>query len=363
MAALTIEETKVLTEFRKRVSDVIKTKEQNEDTYLIRWLRARDLDLNKAEDMLRKSMVWREENNVDKAQLGELDSYFIDEYPFKMLGHDKIGNPIGLCPIGKWDLRKIASKGKTEEFKLYINSIFETFMQHIRERNQNRDSEKLPITQITILADWGGYSYMQLVNIKAVQQILNIAAVYEAHYPEILSRDLNLDKAEEILRKSLEWRKENKVDQVLDVKFDSYFLDEYPFTVLNSDRIGNPVFAIPIGKWDFRNVINKGKTEEFKLYISYMFESILQVSEHKAVQQLLHMAAVYEAHYPEILFQCFFLNCPSFFNILLAMLKPILAPKTLGKITCHGSNQSEWEPAVHEVIDPDQLPMILKSLE
>ncbi|CAL8125439.1 unnamed protein product [Orchesella dallaii] len=248
MAALTIEETKLVGDFRKRVSDVLKNKEQNEDIFLIRWMRARDLNLDKAEDMLRNSLIWREENNVDKVLEVKFDPFYLLEFPCNVLSQDKIGNPVFAIPIGKWDFRKIVSQGKTEEFKLYVSYMFETIMQGMRERNLKRNPDQLPISQVTVVADWAGYSYMQLVNIKAVQQ-------------------------------------------------------------------------------------------------------------------LLHMASVYEAHYPEVLHKCFFINCPSFFNIVLAMLKPILAPKTLGKITCHGSNMSEWEATVHEVIEPDQLHLVLRSLK
>ncbi|CAL8125441.1 unnamed protein product [Orchesella dallaii] len=248
MAAVTSEEAKVLSEFRKRVSDVLKNKEQNEDIFLIRWMRARDLNLDKAENMLRNSLKWREENNVDKVLEVKFDPFYSHEFPCTVLSQDKIGNPVLAIPLGKWDFREIVSQGKTEEFKLYVSYVFETIMEGMRERNLKRNPDLLPISQVTVVCDWDSFSYMQLVNIKAVQQ-------------------------------------------------------------------------------------------------------------------LLHMASVFDAHYPEILYHCFFLNCPSFFNIFLAMLKPVLAPKTLGKITIHGSNMSEWEPAVHEVIEPDQLHVVLRSLK
>lgn len=79
------------------------------------------------------------------------------------------------------------------------------------------------------------------------------------------------------------------------------------------------------------------------------------------MQNILHSASVYEAHYPEILFKCFFVNCPSFFHILFALIKPLLAQKTYEKISVYGSDQSEWEQAILEIIDCDQLGAIFNN--
>jgi hypothetical protein len=75
-----------------------------------------------------------------------------------------------------------------------------------------------------------------------------------------------------------------------------------------------------------------------------------------AVQSLLGACAVYEAHYPEILGECFFVNTNTVFQAFFALMKPILAPKTLGKIKCYGTSRKDWEEAVRSVIEETQIP-------
>lgn len=191
--------------------------------------------------------MWREENNVDRVLEVQFDCYFQKEFPYYINGIDKHSNPCLVVPVGLWDLRKVVAQGKTEEFKLYVNYIFEDICRAIKKRNQNRDRDLYPVTQFTTIMDWRGYSYMQLCSIKAVQNILYAGGIYEAHYPEILCR-------------------------------------------------------------------------------------------------------------------CFFVNCPSFFNILLAMIKQLLAQRTYEKISVHGSNREQWEASCRKIIDVDQLSVILKPI-
>jgi hypothetical protein len=97
------EEQEKLREFRERVKDIIaESEEYNDDYYLIRWLRARGLDVSKAEEMLRKSMKWRQDNAVDGIDLREeVPVKYRKIYPFSTLGQDKEGNPVILFPMGK----------------------------------------------------------------------------------------------------------------------------------------------------------------------------------------------------------------------------------------------------------------------
>ncbi len=64
---MTLDEQKVLSKFH----DLLKSKklEYNtyliDDSYLIRFLRARKMDLNKTFDMFNNYIKWRNENNID----------------------------------------------------------------------------------------------------------------------------------------------------------------------------------------------------------------------------------------------------------------------------------------------------------
>lgn len=82
------------------------------------------------------------------------------------------------------------------------------------------------------------------------------------------------------------------------------------------------------------------------------------ISDYRSLKKhVSHLQSTYEAHYPEVLFRAIFVNCPSYFGMFISLLKPVLAPKTLGKITCF-SQMSEWQKELEGWIDPAILPEI-----
>jgi len=63
-----------------------------EDIYLMLWLRGSNLDVPKAEQMLRKAHKWRKENKIDNIlneDFTELDKLF----PYILAGNDNDGRP------------------------------------------------------------------------------------------------------------------------------------------------------------------------------------------------------------------------------------------------------------------------------
>ncbi len=68
---MTLDEQKVLTKFHDLL--ISKKLEYNtkliDDSYLIRFLRARKLDLNKTYEMFSNYINWRKENNIDQVEV------------------------------------------------------------------------------------------------------------------------------------------------------------------------------------------------------------------------------------------------------------------------------------------------------
>uniref|UniRef100_A0A8C9PN54 SEC14 like lipid binding 6 n=1 Tax=Spermophilus dauricus TaxID=99837 RepID=A0A8C9PN54_SPEDA len=56
---------KSLAQFRVNVQDVLSALSNADDSFLLRWLRARSFDLQKSEDMLRKHMEFRKQQDLD----------------------------------------------------------------------------------------------------------------------------------------------------------------------------------------------------------------------------------------------------------------------------------------------------------
>ncbi|KAL5016997.1 hypothetical protein ScPMuIL_006586 [Solemya velum] len=97
-------ERAILDQFKSRITDVARPEYGYEDWYLQKWLKARAYDLDKAEQMLRKSMRYRHNMGVKNL----LDEYVPPEVVQKYLaggfcGHDKEGSPrFGSSCTGTW---------------------------------------------------------------------------------------------------------------------------------------------------------------------------------------------------------------------------------------------------------------------
>jgi hypothetical protein len=53
--------------------------------------------------------------------------------------------------------------------------------------------------------------------------------------------------------------------------------------------------------------------------------------------------------------KAFFINTNKVFQALFALMRPLLAPKTIGKISIYGTDRKEWEPAVREAVEEQQI--------
>jgi len=244
---ITNEEKELIVKLRERVQDELPSavkaySDEDEDLFLVRWLRARDLDLDNATKMLRTSLQWRKERNADEAANAKPHPFFAENYPYFVPGTNKLGQPVVLIPLADWDFRKVVNNAdRLAEFDDFVATFFEIICRYIREQHLKRkETGHGPITQMTMLVDVKSYSYMQLINLGAMKKILQIASTYETHYPEIL-------------------------------------------------------------------------------------------------------------------FRAVFVNCPSYFGMFIAMLKPVIAPKTLGKLICY-SQMSEWQKDMVELVDPTIIP-------
>jgi len=254
MAVPTDAEKELIKKFRENVSDALESSPEKGDPFLLRWIRARDHDLEKAEGMLRNSLKWRESMGADKVLSHPPDPWFSSTYPFWVEGRTKAGLPLIEIVIGGWDFRlAVNDPDKEVPLEQHVITFFEGILQAIR--NSNKDSEIIP-------------------------------------------RDGQNEKGQ------------------------------------NTDKVWPNTVA--------------------SLIVDWRGYSYSQLMHWKALQSTLKMAATYEAHYPEIMHKIWFINCPSIFPLFMALLKPILAPRTLAKISCLGGEEA-WGPALREEIDATSL--------
>jgi len=151
----TPEEQGKIKELRERVQDIIKGDEElNDDSFLIRWLRARNLDLKKAEEMLRASMEWRKVNHVDGILEREpVPEEVTSQSPVALCGYTQDGIPILLCLIESQDMGKyLEIYGREKCERMHIANV-ENVMRIVKESGEKHGKK---VTQFVQIMDFEG---------------------------------------------------------------------------------------------------------------------------------------------------------------------------------------------------------------
>lgn len=182
---LTPEKQRILTQFRDCVSDIIQP--HHNDHFLLRWLRARDFSIEKADIMLRESMDIRRRLKLDTL----VETYKVPEvlskyYPGSYFGFDRDGSPVFIDPIGQIDFKGLLSSVKKEEivrFKAYLGEYGMTL-----GRQQSAKLGK-NVDQIVMVMDMEGLGLKHLWK-PGVVLFNTITAFYEDNFPEVMKNIL-----------------------------------------------------------------------------------------------------------------------------------------------------------------------------
>ncbi|CAG7836966.1 unnamed protein product [Allacma fusca] len=187
--APTKEEISVI-ELRQRISDVILTDEKfDDDFYLLQWLKAQKLNPSKAEDMIRQSTKWRQEQKIHS----DLDKEFSPEFLKKFVvpfSKTKEGVPVAYFHAGKLDFKTgITTCGKTR-WAQYWGMVYTQMEDQMIAFNkvQNKDKTRTltsdSVCGIIFLLDAQDFSSMQLLDSDvlscSVENVKNLANYFPA---------------------------------------------------------------------------------------------------------------------------------------------------------------------------------------
>jgi hypothetical protein len=175
---ITGQEKDALEKLRGRVAAKVPHDYMKQDIYLIRWLRARNLDVNQAETMLIDNLKWRKENKMDTI-LKEDFTEFDREYPYQIRFRDKEGKPIITGNFGDWDLRKLAIAGKLPMLNRHIDRAFENATQSVR----NLQGEGQLVAQFDFIINMENYNLQQQGCLQCLPFYLYLVNTYENHFP------------------------------------------------------------------------------------------------------------------------------------------------------------------------------------
>lgn len=163
MSAPTSEELQLVEIFRQRLNSLQLGEHDLKTQHLLRWIRAREGELDKAEVMIRTSFAWRKSNGIGPSLLAfRPPTLLTSNYPVKLIGFDKEGSPILSFEFGRWDLRRAVDGGAKEEMVRYKDQILEQIMTLMRlyeewGRNSGLDLGA-KVTQFIAVSDWEGFS-------------------------------------------------------------------------------------------------------------------------------------------------------------------------------------------------------------
>lgn len=172
-----------LIQLKKWVSELHHGKVPGDNT-LLRFLRARDFNIEKAREMLSNSLIWRKKNQVDKMMSNyEAPQVIKDYFPGGWHHNDKDGHPLYLLRLGQMDVKGLIKSVGEEGLLKHTLHICEEGLNLCEEATQNLGR---PISTWTMLVDLEGLNMRHLWR-PGIRTLLQVIEIVEANYPETMS--------------------------------------------------------------------------------------------------------------------------------------------------------------------------------
>ncbi|CAL4110754.1 unnamed protein product, partial [Meganyctiphanes norvegica] len=154
------------------------------DSMLLRFLRARDFNIEKARELLSNSLIWRKKNQVDKMMSNyQAPQVLKDYFPGGWHHHDKEGHPLYLLRLGQMDVKGLIKSVGEEGLLKHTLHICEEGLNLCEEATQNLGR---PISTWTMLVDLEGLNMRHLWR-PGIRTLLKVIEIVEANYPETMS--------------------------------------------------------------------------------------------------------------------------------------------------------------------------------
>ncbi|XP_029015489.1 SEC14-like protein 1 isoform X2 [Betta splendens] len=159
------------------------------DQHVLRFLRARDFNLDKARELLCQSLTWRKQHQVDfLLDTWERPHLLQEYYTGGWHHHDREGRPLYVLRLGQMDTKGLVRALGEEALVRQMLSVNE---EGLRRCEENTRVFGRPISCWTCLVDLDGLNMRHLWR-PGIKALLRIIEVVEANYPETLGRLLIL---------------------------------------------------------------------------------------------------------------------------------------------------------------------------
>ncbi|GFY58421.1 SEC14-like protein 2 [Trichonephila inaurata madagascariensis] len=179
-------------------------------------------------------------------------------------------------------------------------------------------------------------------------------------YRFLKAREFDVDAAEKMLRKTLQWRKENNVDRITtDYKYPEVFVPYFKNLLLGTDKDGCPVYYIPIGDYDVKGVHMAAKYPEMEKSVLLFIEEgekFVEKQCKKLNKRVTGFVFIYDLD--RLTFgNATHKKASSIFTIPFSILKAFLTARMLSKFRVYGTDG--WKEDLLDLMDADQLPEFL----
>uniref|UniRef100_A0A3Q2UJ94 SEC14-like protein 1 n=2 Tax=Fundulus heteroclitus TaxID=8078 RepID=A0A3Q2UJ94_FUNHE len=159
------------------------------DQHVLRFLKARDFNMDKAREFLCHSLTWRKQHQVDfLLDTWKRPQLLQDYYTGGWHHHDRDGRPLYVLRLGQMDTKGLVRALGEEVLLRQVLSINEEGLKRCEE---NTRLFGRPISCWTCLVDLEGLNMRHLWR-PGVKALLRIIEAVEANYPETLGRLLIL---------------------------------------------------------------------------------------------------------------------------------------------------------------------------
>ncbi|XP_064620533.1 retinal-binding protein-like isoform X2 [Lineus longissimus] len=179
-----VKEEYALKQFKENIQDIIKN--DHDDFYLRRWLKARNYDVKKTTEMYRASMTFKEKMGTDKI----LDSFVLPEVlklylPGGLCGHDKDGAPLKIEPYGNLDMRGIMYSAKKADLERSRVHMCETIEKDCKDQSKKLGKK---VNGMTVVFDMEGVAAKTHIWRPGIVLYLHLVSILEDNYPEMMKR-------------------------------------------------------------------------------------------------------------------------------------------------------------------------------
>uniref|UniRef100_A0A8C8ZYM7 SEC14 like lipid binding 4 n=2 Tax=Prolemur simus TaxID=1328070 RepID=A0A8C8ZYM7_PROSS len=179
---LSPQQQEALARFQENLQDLLPTLPNADDFFLLRWLRARNFDLQKSENMLRQHVEFRKQQDLDNILLWQPLEVIQLYDSGGLCGYDYEGCPVWFDIIGTLDPKGLLLSASKQELIRKRIRVCELLL-----RECALQSEKLgrKIEMVLMVFDMEGLGLRHLWK-PAVEVYQQFFAILEANYPEML---------------------------------------------------------------------------------------------------------------------------------------------------------------------------------